>query len=328
MSEIARLSERVRAQLASQAPALGLDPSLLAIEPILNWGGFMNRSFRVSDSRSTCFLKLTSDREIQRGLRRWRKHADILEARYHAPRMIGWIESDDSSYCGPLFEWIEGTQATSLSGPFGAAVCNAIRDLHADLELAQRLADDGSPVESCAHAYLRSYHDRFTEDLAFVDSDSPPFVSAELRAWLWEEAALLEKTVNESLAFQELADDPVHADLWLNNTLVDSAGRWYLLDWDGLSLGDPVMDWCMLFGPARALPREPDVNAVTSRVSLTPAQQDRLPVYARAALLDWIIDPLSDWVGAADEPEHGVQVRAANERVHREALERYRIVFS
>jgi streptomycin 6-kinase len=207
-------------------------------------------------------------------------------------------------------------------------VCNAIRDLHADLALAQRLADDGSPVESCARAFLRSYYDRFVEDLTFIDSDPPPFVSADLRAWLWAEAALLENTVRESLAFQELADDPVHADLWLNNTLVDSTGRWYLLDWDGLSLGDPVMDWCMLFGPARDLPREPDVNAVMSRVSLTPAQQERLPIYARAALLDWIIDPLSDWVGAAQEPEHGTQVRAANEHVHKAALERYRIVFS
>jgi Phosphotransferase enzyme family len=326
MSEIARLSERVRAQLLVQGPAFGLNPSKLAIEPILNWGGFVNRSFRVADGGSTCFLKLTSDAEIQRGLRRWRKNADLLEASYHAPRMRGWLEPDDW-YCGPLFEWIDGAPATDLSGPFANDICTVIRDLHGDQALAQRLAEDDTPVESCAHAFLRSYHDRFVEDLVFIDSKPPSFVSAELRRWMWAEAALLAKMVRESLAFQELAGDPVHADLWLNNTLVDSEGRWYLLDWDGLSLGDAVMDWCMLFGPARERPQEPDVDAVMQRVSLTPAQKERLPVYARAALLDWIIDPLSDWVGAAQEPEHGTQVRAANERVHRAALERYRTAF-
>jgi aminoglycoside phosphotransferase (APT) family kinase protein len=116
--------------------------------------------------------------------------------------------------------------------------------------------------------------------------------------------------------------------LWLNNTLVDPAGNWYLLDWDGLSLGDPVMDWSMLFGPTRAVPRETAVSLVTDRVNLTPPEKERLAVYARAALLDWIIDPLADWVQAREEPEHGEQVRAANERTHTSALQRYQEVYA
>jgi thiamine kinase-like enzyme len=322
LSEIEKLVGLVRAQLADD---LRTGSAELSIEPILNWGGYVNRSFRISDGRSTRFLKLTSEREIQRGLARWRKNADRLALRYHAPPMLGWL--DLGAYAGPIFEWIDGVTATRLDGEFGDDVYGVVRALHGDAELAERLGEDGSAVESCARAYLRSYHERFVEDLAFIDSDPPPFVGTALRAWMREQAGLLEGMVSESLAFQEPADAPVHADLWLNNMLIAATGHWYLLDWDGLTLGDPVLDWSMLFGPRRAEPREPDVAAVTARLNLTPAQEERLHVYARAALLDWIIDPLSDWVGSAQEPEHGEQMRAANEQIHRAALRRFRLVF-
>jgi hypothetical protein len=52
-------------------------------------------------------------------------------------------------------------------------------------------------------------------------------------------------------------------------------------------------------------------------------QRDRLRLWARATLLDWVIDPLSDWVGAASEPEQGAAIRAANEVVHANALGLY-----
>ncbi|HEX9871356.1 MAG TPA: phosphotransferase, partial [Candidatus Tectomicrobia bacterium] len=116
---------------------------------------------------------------------------------------------------------------------------------------------------------------------------------------------------------------PVHGDLWLNNTLVDSAGRWYLLDWDGLSLGDPVADWAMLFGPSRERPQPATEGVVLSHTILSPAERQRLSVYARASLLDWVIDPLADWVQAGSEPEHGAQVRMANERTHDGAWQLY-----
>src|SRR5262245_37112355 len=159
--------------------------------------------------------------------------------------------------------------------------------------LAQRLADGGSSVETCARAYLHLYSRRFVEDLAFVEADPPPFVGSDLLSWMRSEAEHIERVVGKMTAFQEPADRPIHADLWLNNTLVDRAGRWYLLDWDGLMLGDPVLDWSMLFGPTREVPRETAVSEVTGRVNLTQSEQQRLGIYARAALLDWIIDPLA-----------------------------------
>ena len=323
MSEIENLVRLIRAEL-TRDPLV--NASELSIDPILNWGGYVNRSFRVADARATRFFKLTSDSDVQRGLERWRKNAERLTLRYHAPRMLGWL--DLGSYCGPIFEWLDGTPAVSLDGEFRDEICGVIRALHADADLAEHLAADGAVVESCAHAYLGLYHRRFVEDLKYVESEPPPFVGTELLGWMHEQVAALENSVGESLAFQEVADAPVHADLWLNNTLVDATGRWYLLDWDGLRLGDPVMDWSMLFGPGRAEPREADVAGVAARLELTPAQEERLHVYARAALLDWIIDPLSDWVGSAHEPEHGEQMRAANERIHSAALRGYRQVFA
>jgi hypothetical protein len=287
----------------------------------------MNRSFCISDGRATCFVKLTAYEDIQRGLARWRKCADILASQYHAPEMVGWLDVEGSPFCGPVFEWIDGNVIASLDDFFARDISTVIQRLHRDTELVARIMEDGATIDSCARAYRRGYHDRFVEDLAFIDEDPPPFVRPELRAYLRGEAELLAKMVGESAAFQELANQPVHADLWLNNTLVDTASRWYILDWDGLTLGDPVMDWTMLFGPTRDTPHEVAESIVTRYVSLARAEQERLNVYARAALLDWVIDPLSDWVASVHEPEHGTQMRAANERVHKRALARYRQVY-
>ena len=120
----------------------------------------------------------------------------------------------------------------------------------------------------------------------------------------------------------EPADAPTHRDLWLDNLLVSERGDVTILDWDGLGLGDPVMDWAMLFGPARHDPR-PVTERGVEVPGLTDGERARLPLWARATLLDWIIDPLSDWVGAATEPEHGAVIRIANEGVHGRALALY-----
>lgn len=47
----------------------------------------------------------------------------------------------------------------------------------------------------------------------------------------------------------------------------------------------------------------------------------------RASLLDWIIDPLADWIEAKVAPAHEIAVRAEKERVHRDALPLYRELY-
>ena len=320
MSELARLVEPIRAWLASQARILDLDVDSVSIEPILNWGGFVNRSFRVSAGHRRLFLKLTSYSE-KRGLEVWRRVAPRIESRYHGPRMVGWLDLPSRSFSGPLFEWIDGGTPARLDHELAAGISRAVSGLHDDIDLGRQLP---GPVRSCAEAYLGSYHDRFSEDLATVAADPPPFVDDALIAWLEGRIRDLEARARESPAFHALADRPVHGDLWLDNVLVDRDGGWYLLDWDGLSLGDPVIDWTMLFGPSRDHPKAATEDIVLTHAPLSRDERDRLAVYAEASQLDWVLDPLADWVQGGQEPEHGARVRLANERIHAQALEAYR----
>jgi hypothetical protein len=46
------------------------------------------------------------------------------------------------------------------------------------------------------------------------------------------------------------------------------------------------------------------------------------------SLLDWVIDPLADWIEAGVVgPDHVSAVREEKERIHGEALELYRAVY-
>jgi aminoglycoside phosphotransferase (APT) family kinase protein len=324
LSDLTTLAEQIRGALAARAGELGLDATRASVEPILNWGGFVNRSFRLSDGHRSLFLKLTSDAGARRGLETWRAIATLLESRYRAPRMVGWLDLRPSAFGGPLFEWIEGRTAREADGALREEVSRVLTRLHADVDVAERLP---GPLRSCAQAYLASYHDRFTEDLEFVEADPPPFVSRDRLMWLRHQVGLLEDRVRQSAAFRRPADRPVHGDLWLDNVLVDATGRWHLLDWDELAQGDPVMDWAMLFGPSRERPMAASQEVVALHASLDADQRDRLAVYARASQLDWVLDPLADWVQSGREPEHGARIRAANERIHRQALELYQSRF-
>lgn len=53
-------------------------------------------------------------------------------------------------------------------------------------------------------------------------------------------------------------------------------------------------------------------------------QRARLPLLGQATLLDWVIDPLYDWIDADASPAHAGEVRAEKQRVHQAALGLYR----
>jgi aminoglycoside phosphotransferase (APT) family kinase protein len=321
VDEAARLIDRIRRCVIGSAD-LGLDASRLVIDPVVNWGGFVNRSFRLADGRSTMLLKLASTADARSDLERWRQLADVLTHRYRAPRMIGWVDVSASSG-GPIFDWIEGTSPTRVASAPIPAIASLLHDLHADDQLARSLERLGDRAGTCADAYRQCYHRRFMEDLDGIRPAPPPFVDSSTLQWLQNEASVLESRIAASVAFAEPADRPIHGDLWLNNLLVRGPDDWHLLDWDGITLGDPVMDWAMLFGPSREEVRI-DPHAAASVTRFDAAEVERLHAYARASLLDWIIDPLADWVQAGIEPFHGEAIRAGNERVHREALTAYR----
>ena len=319
--DLTRFQSAVHDHLASRAPELGLDADGLRVEYVLNWGGFVNRSFQVTDGRTRLHLKLAREPDIRDALRRFWGFREMMRDRYHAPDTLAWVDVPGTEYSGVLSRWIDGAAPASLDDRLAAEVVRCIDRLHRDRELAARLP--AGPT-TCADVYRGTYHRRFVEDLAFVSPHPPPFVSPALLEWIRGEVAALESAVSAAPAFAEPADAPAHADLWLNNLLVAPGGEWYVLDWDDLGLGDPAMDWCMLFGPTRADLRPATERALPPAVTADPAVRERLALYARASLLDWMLDPLSDWIGATEAPEHIKEVRAEKERIHRASLAAYR----
>jgi len=325
--DLTRFQTIVREHLASRAAELGLDGARLRVEYVLNWGGFVNRSFQVTDGRARLHLKLARDPEIRDALRRFWGLRERMADRYHAPAALAWVEVPGTEYVGLLSPWIDGAAPEALDERLAAEVVRAMERLHGDRELAARLPAPAAPA-TCADVYRRSYHARFVADLAFVTAQPPPFVPPARVEWMRGEVRTLEAAIAVSPAFAEPADAPAHSDLWLNNLLVTPRGEWYVLDWDDLALGDAALDWCMLFGPSRADLRTAMDRALPPTITADGAVRERLRIYARASLLDWILDPLADWIDAPESPEHLDEVRAEKERIHRAALaaylERYR----
>lgn len=319
--DLTRFATLVHEHLAARAAELGLDAQRLRVEYVLNWGGFVNRSFQVTDGRTRLHLKLACEPEIRDALRRFWGFREMMADRYHAPWTVAWVDVPGTEYAGVLTHWIDGAPPAALDERLAAEVVRCIDGLHRDRELAARLP---SGPATCGDVFRGTYTRRALEDLEFVSPDPPPFVDPELLQWIRGEVAALEAAVAAAPAFAEPADAPAHCDLWLNNLLVTPRGEWYVLDWDDLALGDPAMDWCMLFGPARGDLRPVTERALPPAVTADAAVRERLALYARASLLDWLLDPLSDWIGATEAPEHIDEVRAEKERIHRAALAAYR----
>jgi len=321
--DLIQLQTLTKSHLSERAAGLGLDASRLEVEYVLNWGGFVNRSFRVTDGRTSLHLKLANDPDILNALRRFWELRPRMSDRYHAPEAVAWVDVPGTDYAGVLSRWIDGTVPAAVKGRMADALVATIARLHEDRELAAHLPASSSLL-TCADAYRETYGERFDADLELVEAARPPFVSVQFAAWVRREAERIDTAVAASPAFRHPADAPVHGDLWPNNLLVAQDGEWFVLDWDDLALGDPAIDWAMLFGPTMDDPGRVADRTLATAVTADPALRERLAAYARASLLDWIIDPLADWIDAADAGDRVAEVRAEKARIHRAALAAYR----
>jgi hypothetical protein len=79
-----------------------------------------------------------------------------------------------------------------------------------------------------------------------------------------------------------------------------------------------------VLGPAPHDLTPVDASRLPSGIALQPDATERLETYARATLLDWVIDPLADWVDADMAGAEAPRFRAEKERVHLEAKALYR----
>jgi hypothetical protein len=324
------LSSIVKTFFQANARRYGLNPGLLDVRSILNWGGFVNTSFFVSDGAARFHLKLTGP-DLQPNLRRWMAVHELLSQRYHAPEIVDWIDLANTGLQGILSLAVPGRAADWPQQPdVLVQVLDGLAQLHADHELAERLAEftgEKAGERSCADAFCEVYVRRFVEDLDGIESVLPPFVSRLKFDWMRAEANVLEAQARSLAAFRPPAQSPTHGDLGPNNVLVTDAGAWTIIDWDDLSLSDPVQDFALVLNSLWRSGKMPVVETEQYLAQIDgqdhAALLDRYRFYARALVLDEVIDSLADWVEAEASPQHQDEVRIKKERIHHQAYREY-----
>ncbi len=326
-SSLDALTRRVTAYFRKHAAQYGLNPKTIAARYILNWGGFVNASFRLTDGVNSYHLKLADEEESLARLERWRDVSHLLASRYHAPRMLDWVSIPRTSFAGPLFEFVPGRPADLAAQPeVLRAVSDLLACLHGDRELAAVLEAAGGGVPTCTEYFLSVYIDRFDGDLAIIANDLPPFVSLGLLDWMMGETRELEGLARDLPAFQHPAGSPTHGDLWPSNILVTESNDITIIDWDDLDLGDPALDTSILLGPLWRHGKLSQAE-VDDLLPDDPDFRRRFNVCLRALVLDEVIDTLADWVESSFAPELQAEVRPEKERIHREALELYKQLY-
>src|SRR6266540_1051955 len=86
------LQRRVKDFFRQQADQYGLNPAAIETRYILNWGGFVNASFIITNQDKIYHLKLANEEEAQESLQRWKFFNRRLTEHYHAPRLRDWVQ--------------------------------------------------------------------------------------------------------------------------------------------------------------------------------------------------------------------------------------------
>ena len=269
---------------ARNADRYGLDANALRLERVLGTGA--RRSFRVHDGDHVVHVKLwPSARKIV--WEQWLAVREVLESRYQAPCIIDLVDLPHIAMGGLVFEHIEGVPPAG--GTYTGALVDLARRLHADTELTSKFGLLRGAV-TVGQYFERTYIRRWDIDIGIIRDAALPSVSDELHlGWMERETRRLEQAVRNSVAFDVPVQLPTHGDLYVGNTLITSAGDWYVLDWDGLALGDPVVDYILVLWDAAR--RDPAFDWHRLGVEATDdGFADRMRLYARATLLDEVID--------------------------------------
>ena len=145
--------------------------------------------------------------------------------------------------------------------------------------------------------------ERFVADLDVIEG----FIAKDLHAYLADQVDQLADLVD---ALDDEVHSAVHGDPWHENVLL-SPDRLWLLDWEALAVGDPVLDDAILRHDALGTDPHlwPDTPADT--------------VARRALMLDGVVDNAADWIENADP-----LVRRQKEAAYLAELETYRRAFS
>lgn len=277
------------------AAALGPGAS---VEHRPNHTGAGKLSFAVRLGDRRLWAKVAADADEEVSLETWAEMAGLLFDRHGAPELLDVLSID--GHTALLFPYVDAPPATraTLHARHDEAA-ELLAGLHADRELAERL---GEPTTT-ARCFREVWIERFEGDLAVIEG----YVAKDVHAYLADQVDVLADLVD---TLDDEVHSAVHGDPWHENVLL-APDRMWLLDWEGLTIGDPVLDDAILRHDALGTdPRLwPD----------TPADTTAL----RALMLDGVVDSAADWIENADPI-----VRRQKEATYLAELETYRAAFT
>jgi fructosamine-3-kinase len=277
------------------AAALGPDAY---VEHHANHTGVGKLSFAVRQGDRRLWAKVAADADHEASLETWAEVADLLADRHGAPEVLDVLSI--AGHTALLFPYVDAPPATraTLHERHDEAA-ELLAGLHADRELAERL---GEPTTT-ARCFREVWLERFEADLDVIEG----YVAKDLHAYLADQVDVLGALVD---TLDDEVHSAVHGDPWHENLLLAPERLW-LLDWEALTIGDPVLDDAILRHDALGTDPHlwPDTPADT--------------VARRALMLDAVVDTAADWIENSD-----ALVRRQKEATYLAELEAYRSAFS
>jgi hypothetical protein len=165
---IAQLEGWLQEFLPQHMAGIDFDSRHFRVNYVLNWGGFVNHSFTISDGSKRYHLKITNEEERIPRLLRWREMHEILEQQYRAPRLVDWIDLPEIGFAGLLFEHVEGRSADLCrSQHLLTEIINVANSLHHDEVVRSRLEYTAGTRTYFDH-FVETYIDRFNSDLEII----------------------------------------------------------------------------------------------------------------------------------------------------------------
>lgn len=270
-----------------------------------NHTGVGKLSFAVHTPDGDRWVKVAADDDEDKALTRWARWAHHLAERHCAPPVL-----EVAAFAGRpalVFPFVDAPRATPLElRERASSVLRVLAMLHQDSALADALG----PPRPARHTFNEIWLRRFDADLAIIDGH----VGADLHRWLVSEV----QQVREQLlveAFDQPVHAPLHADPWHENILLEPDRLW-LLDWEDLCVGDPVVDDAIAIFDMHGA--EPD-RWHDARPPANEHEAQRFTLARRILSLDTIIDGAADWV-----ENHDPTVKRLKESAYRQALDQYR----
>jgi fructosamine-3-kinase len=259
-----------------------------------NHTGTSKLSFEVRGGGEHLWVKVAANDKEEKRLMAWASVAALLSERHAAPPVLDVLRI--AGRTGLVFPFLDAPVATqSMLRERYLDVKSILDGLHQDHELAELL---GAPMTVGA-SFRAVWVSRWQADLDIIAGHVAPnahdYLAAEVEAFAG---------VVDSLGSH--VTSAIHSDPWHENVLVGPERVW-LIDWDDISIGDPVIDHAILL-----------MDTYGPQPAAWPSDE-RYQVARRALMLDAAVDSAADWVENSDP-----RIREVKEKQYLDGLAAYR----